>query len=243
MTPLRVLLFGVSPLTAVGTDLLYAAAKCGGVLVQGLNGTLGWRLAADSIPATAATILVLVSIGAKEQGRHGFISSVLGAALVLTALAIVSRHHLVRRLTPLISRLSDRGLTWLTITFGAVLGVVVSVSSIGAGAAGVTVLMILYPGTPLVRLIGADIAHAVTLTLIAGSGTGISAPSTGRCSSARRRASPSPASWRAAPRTVYCARCWRRRSRRSGCGWRSEVDSCRDRISRSFCPSARRGPG
>ncbi len=175
MTPLLVLVFGVSPLSAVGTDLLYAAAtKCGGVLVHGFNGTVEWRvvrrLAAGSIPATSATILALDHLGVRDQGRHGVVSSVLGAALVLTALAILSRRHLVKWLTPRVARLGDRRLRALTIAFGAVLGVVVSVSSIGAGAAGVTVLMILYPGTPLVCLVGADIAHAVPLTLIAGLG-------------------------------------------------------------------------
>ena len=175
MTPLLVLLFGISPATAVGTDLLYAAVtKSGGVFVHGFNKTIDWRivgrLAAGSIPATAATILYLNHIGISGHTQHSVISTVLGIALVLTAVSLIFRKHLLDRLGPVIETLSDRQQAGLTVILGVVLGVFVSISSVGAGAIGVTVLLILYPRAPLVRIVGADIAHAVPLTLVAGLG-------------------------------------------------------------------------
>ena len=174
MTPILVLVFGVSPVTAVGTDLLYAAmTKSGGVLVHGLNKTIDWRivrrLALGSVPATIATILYLQHIGI--NGRHDrLISNVVGFALVLTAVAIIFRKPVSNRLAPFVDALSDPQHAALTIVLGLFLGVSVSISSIGAGAIGVTVLIALYPRAPLVRVVGADIAHAVPLTLAAGLG-------------------------------------------------------------------------
>ncbi len=175
MTPVLVLMFGMSPVTAVGTDLLYAAiTKGGGMLVHWRNGTIDWRivrrLSMGSVPATVATILALAHYGARGHARHGVITTVLGAALVLTALAIVSRKLLLVRLAPHVERLGARRLAGLTVALGACLGVVVSISSVGAGAIGVTALLLLYPTAPLVRVVGADIAHAIPLTLIAGLG-------------------------------------------------------------------------
>jgi uncharacterized membrane protein YfcA len=69
-----------------------------------------------------------------------------------------------------VGTLSPRRTTVLTIILGAVLGVLVSISSVGAGAIGVTVLLILYPTLPAGKLVGSDIAHAVPLTLLAGLG-------------------------------------------------------------------------
>ncbi len=175
MTPLLVLLFGISPATAVGTDLLYAAVtKSGGVVVHGLNRTIDWaivrRLAAGSVPATALTLLYLHHIGVNGHAQHSLISTVLGIALVLTATSLIFRRFLLDRLAPAMEKLSDRQRVALTVALGLVLGIFVSISSVGAGAIGVTALLILYPRAPLVRIVGADIAHAVPLTLIAGLG-------------------------------------------------------------------------
>ena len=175
MTPLLVLVFGISPVAAVGTDLLYAAVtKSGGVLVHGFNKTIDWRivrrLATGSVPATIATILLLHHVGMNGHAQHSLITSVLGIALVLTAVALVFRKALLERLAPTIDGLSERRRTALTVALGLFLGVFVSISSVGAGAIGVTVLLTLYPRAPLVRIVGADIAHAVPLTLIAGLG-------------------------------------------------------------------------
>jgi uncharacterized protein len=66
--------------------------------------------------------------------------------------------------------LGDKKMRLLTVALGAVLGVLVSISSVGAGAIGVTALLALYPRLPTVRIVGSDIAHAAPLTLIAGAG-------------------------------------------------------------------------
>ncbi len=175
MTPLLVLLFHVNPATAVGTDLLYAAiTKSGGIAVHGINRTIDWaivrRLATGSVPATAGTLFFLHTIGISGQAQHSVISTVLGIALLLTAVCLVLRRYLLDRLAPRMDALSETTRAGLTIGLGALLGIFVTISSVGAGAIGVTVLLSLYPRAPLVRIVGADIAHAVPLTLVAGLG-------------------------------------------------------------------------
>ncbi|WP_051953032.1 sulfite exporter TauE/SafE family protein [Methylocapsa aurea] len=175
MTPLLVLLFGIAPGTAVGTDLLYAAiTKASGTLVHGLNRTVDWRivrrLAGGSIPATGLTLLFLNYIGASQHGASGLITTVLGIALILTAITLNFRKWLLSRLAAYVEGLSDGQTRLLTNLFGAFLGVLVSISSVGAGAIGVTVLILLYPNILSARIVGSDIAHAVPLTLIAGIG-------------------------------------------------------------------------
>lgn len=176
MTPLLVLLFGVAPGTAVGTDLLYAAiTKSGGVVVHGFHKTIDWRivrrLATGSVPATVLTIYMLSRIGIRtHNGGHDLISTTLGVALVLTAISLVFRKYILVKLAPHVDGLSDGHRRLVTIALGFVLGVFVSISSVGAGAIGVTILVLLYPTLPAVRIVGADIAHAVPLTLIAGAG-------------------------------------------------------------------------
>lgn len=175
MTPLLVLVFGITPATAVGTDLLYAAiTKTGGIAVHGLNKTIDWRivrrLATGSVPATALTLLFLSYIGIKGHAQHSVITTVLGVALLLTAISLIFRKFILYRLAPIMEGMTDRQQAILTVLLGLFLGVFVSISSVGAGAIGVTVLLTLYPRAPLVRIVGADIAHAVPLTLIAGLG-------------------------------------------------------------------------
>jgi hypothetical protein len=91
-------------------------------------------------------------------------------ALFFTALTLVFREQIVRRYSVQIGRLSERRVAGLTIAVGAILGVLVSISSVGAGAIGVTALLLLYPQLPIARIVGSDIAHAVPLTLVAGLG-------------------------------------------------------------------------
>jgi uncharacterized membrane protein YfcA len=175
MTPLLVMLFGIHPATAVGTDLLYAAAtKSVGTVVHGFSGTVHWgivgRLAAGSVPATALTLWALYHFHLKQNSSHGVITTTLGVALILTAVAILFRKIIVDFFARRVRVLSPRRVTVFTIVLGVVLGVLVSISSVGAGAIGVTVLLILYPALPASRLVGSDIAHAVPLTLLAGLG-------------------------------------------------------------------------
>ena len=178
MTPLLVVMFGIPPAVAVGTDLLYAAAtKSVGTAVHGFSGTVDWRLvrrlAIGSVPATAATMAVLDLLGgagAAGGGASGLISFVLGLAVLLTAVLLLSRPWLLRAIGPRIGADGPRTAAALTVLTGAVLGVLVSLSSVGAGALGTTVLFLLYPRIPTARIVGSDIAHAVPLTLLAGAG-------------------------------------------------------------------------
>jgi hypothetical protein len=175
MTPLLILLFGVHPATAVGTDLLYAAVtKTAGSLFHGFNRTVDWRivglLAAGSVPMTVLTILALGLVDINGATTRQVITGVLTLALFVTALTLVFRKSIAARYAPRIGSLPPRRVAALTVGVGAVLGVLVSISSVGAGAIGVTALVLLYPGLPTVRIVGSDIAHAVPLTLVAGIG-------------------------------------------------------------------------
>lgn len=175
MTPLLVLAFGFHPVTAVGTDLLYASAtKTVGAGVHGMHGTVDWkvvrRLATGSVPATILTLLMLAYAGTRFEGTGHVITVVLGAGLILTAIAMLFRQQIVTYFAHSVDETSSGGIERLTITLGAVLGVLVSLSSVGAGAVGMTALLVLYPKLPVNRLVGSDIAHAVPLTLIAGTG-------------------------------------------------------------------------
>ena len=175
MTPILIVLFGVHPATAVGTDLLYAAAtKTAGSLVHGYNRTVDWRvvrrLATGSVPLTILTIWALSYININGPAARELIAGVLTLALFATALMLVFRDRIVGRYAARVGALPPRRIATLTIIVGAVLGVLVSISSVGAGAIGVTALILLYPNLPTARIVGSDIAHAVPLTLAAGIG-------------------------------------------------------------------------
>ncbi|MCW5692903.1 MAG: sulfite exporter TauE/SafE family protein [Pseudolabrys sp.] len=175
MTPLLILLFGVHPATAVGTDLLYAAAtKTAGSMVHGLARSIDWRivrrLATGSIPATCVTLLVLSHLNLDSDAVGSLITLVLGFALFLTAFVLVLGQPIIVWYRAHVAALSERRTAVITVVVGAVLGVLVSISSVGAGAIGVVALMLLYPGRPMIKIVGSDIAHAVPLTLIAGMG-------------------------------------------------------------------------
>ncbi|MEO9131381.1 MAG: sulfite exporter TauE/SafE family protein [Sphingomonas sp.] len=175
MTPLLVLAFGFHPVTAVGTDLLFASAtKTVGTTVHGISGTVDWkvvrRLATGSVPATILTLLVLACVGRQLEGTQHVITVVLGLGLIATAIAMLFRRQILAYFAHGIDEMSTGGITRLTVALGAILGVLVSLSSVGAGAVGMTALLVLYPKLPVNRLVGSDIAHAVPLTLIAGAG-------------------------------------------------------------------------
>jgi uncharacterized membrane protein YfcA len=175
MTPLLVLAFGIHPATAVGTDLLYAGlTKISGSAVHALNGAVDWRivrrLASGSAPAAALTLLLLAHFGKDSKSVSEVITTVLGFALILTAIVLLFRVWLLRKFAEILDSLNDRRIVALTVLLGAALGVLVSISSVGAGAIGVTALLTLYPKLPTVRIVGSDIAHAVPLALIAGAG-------------------------------------------------------------------------
>jgi len=178
MTPILILIFGVHPSTAVGTDLLYASVtKTGGTVVHGWTRTIDWkvvgRLALGSVPMTALSVLALYWLGVDSKLVQGIVSKTLGVALLFTALSLFLRKPLTRWYDKRVGELDPRLVARLTVLTGAVLGVLVTLSSVGAGAIGVTALVMLYPKMPAQRIVGSDIAHAVPLTLLAGLGHSI----------------------------------------------------------------------
>jgi hypothetical protein len=177
MTPI-LLYFGVSPSTAVGTDLLYAAiTKSSGVYVHQKKRNVDWRitglLAAGSVPAALLTLLVIHQLGFDSKSVDKLIKVALGYTMVLTALAIVLKQRLLdwsHNRDAILTRMSTRQREISTVVIGIILGAVVTITSIGAGALGTVALFLIYPILPTARLVGTEIAHAVPLTLVAGLG-------------------------------------------------------------------------
>jgi uncharacterized protein len=180
MTPILIFFFGVKPYMAVGTDLLFAAfTKLGGTVKLARARRVDWRvvgqLCAGSIPAALVTLYVLHTLGPANPAVQHVMTTTLGAALLLTAAATL--YKAIRGKTSPASvaigqeAAATTPIHWsLPPLFGALIGALVTLTSVGAGAIGVTVLMILYPKLPLSRIVGADIAYAVPLTLVAGLG-------------------------------------------------------------------------
>ena len=175
MTPLLVLLFGIHPATAVGTDLLYAGlTKFSGSTVHSAHGSIEWRVV-RRLALGSAPMAICYAAGAQAfRRRHGHansaITTTLGFALVLTSASLLFRPWLVAKSKPFFEKLSDSQIAGATVALGAALGVLVSISSVGAGAIGVTVLLMLYPKMSTLRIVGSDIAHAVPLTSDCGLG-------------------------------------------------------------------------
>ena len=175
MTPVLILLFGMPPAVAVGTDLLHAAVtKTAGSLVNGFNQTIDWRvvrrLATGSIPMTIVTMSVLSALDINGAAVRELINAVLTFALIVTAVTLLFRDRIVRLSAGRLDVLTPSQAAVLTLIVGGVLGTIVSISSVGAGAIGVICLVLLYPKLPTARIVGSDIAHAVPLTLVAGTG-------------------------------------------------------------------------
>ncbi len=178
MTPLLVLLFGVSPATAVGTDLLYASlTKSLGGWVHSRKGSVDWRvvglLAMGSIPAAIIMILLLKYLGLEEKTLRSLVTSVLSVALLATAATLLLKDvikKLARRQDGTVYELHHRYLPAATVITGIVVGALVTISSIGAGVLGTVALLFLYPRMSSVKIVGTDITHAVPLTAIAGMG-------------------------------------------------------------------------
>ncbi len=177
MTPILIH-FGVSPATSVGTDLLYAAiTKSGGIHVHHKKRNVDWRitllLASGSVPAALLTLWLLHSSGLDTATVNSVIKSSLGWAMLLTALAILFKQQIMdysHRNDVWITRMSRKQQDVATVIIGLIMGAIVTLTSIGAGALGTVALFLLYPLLPVVRLVGTEIAHAVPLTLVAGIG-------------------------------------------------------------------------
>jgi uncharacterized protein len=175
MTPLLVLLFGIHPATAVGTDLLFAAStKTVGTFVHGYARNVDWRivglLAAGSVPATIVVLDLLSFVDLDSVPVRHALNLALGIVLLMTSAFLLAARSLHQHYAKQLERLSDRAVRNLTVLLGVVMGALVTLTSVGAGAIGVTVLLFLYPRMPIARMVGSDIAHAVPLTLAAGVG-------------------------------------------------------------------------
>jgi uncharacterized membrane protein YfcA len=171
MTPL-LLLFGFPAHIAVGTDLMYASiTKASGAISHHRQGHVNWsilrKLAVGSITAALITGVVLDQFFDDPEQYSHILTNVLGAMLLFTACTIVFRTTLQHWSSRLIGDNPTR-IGHLTIAMGVILGVLVTLSSVGAGAIGTAILMILYPALRSTNVVGTDIAHAVPLTLAAG---------------------------------------------------------------------------
>ncbi|MFW5425825.1 MAG: sulfite exporter TauE/SafE family protein [Methylophagaceae bacterium] len=185
MTPILIFGFSVQPAIAVGTDLLFAAiTKSGGIWAYWRHGVINWtvvkRLATGSVPASLITLYFLNKTGVSEGQHSELITSALGVALILTSSALLLKGTITNILHartghPVVSaiyrvRQDETHKAVATVATGAFLGVMVTMSSVGAGALGAVTLLFLYPKMKGVEIVATDIAHAVPLTAIAGLG-------------------------------------------------------------------------
>jgi uncharacterized membrane protein YfcA len=178
MTPILILFYGISPKLAVGTDLLYAClSKSFGVTLYRKHGSVDWSIvgwqALGSVPASLATLLWLHHLG-DSSGLDHLIKLTLSIAIVVTASFTLFQDAIASRLRPAPrpdgSGLSPHLRRALTVAAGALIGCVVTISSVGAGVIGMMLLLLLYPRHAPVKLVGSDLAHAVLITAIAGLG-------------------------------------------------------------------------
>ena len=185
MTPILIGIFKIEPHIAIGTDLLYAAiSKFCGSFVHAKKLNIVWPiviwLAIGSIPASLATTWVLDNYLSQSTHYKAILTMVLGFMLTITGISIVFRNQ-VEKLFKKFSKESSEQDQQLSreklkekrlyiALMGIVLGVFVTLSSVGAGAFGIMALIIMFPNLPMIRIIGSDVVHAVLLTLVAGMG-------------------------------------------------------------------------
>jgi uncharacterized protein len=174
MTPILLLFFHIKPAVAVGTDLLFASVtKSVGIFAHGKLGNIDWKmvtlLGIGSVPASIATILFLRTMDVESNTAIATIKFWLGVALIITSVAVLLRAKLMSAVAK--GRwIPEKFVPALTVLLGIVLGALVTLTSVGAGALGVTALIMLYPKEKITTIVGSDIAHAVPLTLVAGLG-------------------------------------------------------------------------
>ena len=178
MTPILLLAFGMAPHTAIGTDLWFAAiTKLAVARLHQTQGLIDWsvlrRLLLGSL---SASILTLAWIHRQpiDAGSVALLRGAIAAAVCLTAVGLLVQKPLQAMARRVYSVSNDEAVgdrTLLTVIAGAMLGCLVTLTSVGAGALGVVFLVYLYPTrlTPR-RLIATDIAHAIPLAIVAGLG-------------------------------------------------------------------------
>ena len=174
MTPILLIFFNVKAAVAVGTDLLYASiTKTAGIFAHGKLGNIDWHivklLAYGSVPASIVTTLYLRTLDVASESAVSEIKFWLGIALLLTSLSVLFRTQLAK-LSKTEHWVSPQYTPALTVILGVILGFLVTLTSVGAGALGVTALLILYPKAHITKIVGTDVAHAVPLTMVAGLG-------------------------------------------------------------------------
>jgi uncharacterized membrane protein YfcA len=174
MTPILLLIYNIKPAVAVGTDLLYASVtKSVGIFAHGKLGNIDWRivkrLAVGSVPASVLTLWALHSMDLQSGNVVTTIKFWLGIALIVTSAAVLLRNKLMS-LVAKEEWIPARFVPGATVALGVILGGLVTLTSVGAGALGVTALILLYPKEKITTIVGSDIAHAVPLTLVAGLG-------------------------------------------------------------------------
>jgi uncharacterized protein len=188
MTPILISLYKIEPHIAIGTDLLYAAiSKFCGSVVHARKMNIVWPiviwLAVGSIPASFATHWVLENYLSQSSSYKVVLTTVLGFMLTLTGISIIFRSQIERFFNKIrnqqkveitenleiIKQQANNKRAYIII-MGVVLGVFVTLSSVGAGAFGIMALILMFPNLPMIRIIGSDVVHAVLLTLVAGLG-------------------------------------------------------------------------
>ena len=177
MTPILVFGFSIPPVIAVGTDLLFASiTKSVGVIGHRKKGSVNWRvvgwMAVGSLPSALAAIWLLHRFSSSPEFIEQLVTQSLGVALLLTSLMIFLKGRLQKwgqRMAPA-GGVTERQVTIMTVLFGGLVGALVALTSVGAGAVGVAVLFFLYPAFSSLRIVGTDLAHAVLLTGVAGLG-------------------------------------------------------------------------
>lgn len=176
MTPLLTLLFGINPAVAVGTDLAFASiTKSAGTIGHRIRNTVHWeivrRLCVGALPAALLATLGLKYFGALEQHIALLIRYTIAFSVMLTVIAIILRGRMLAWINANPARqLQGRKQVIATVVAGAAIGVLVTISSIGAGAVGATILVLIYPRLSAAEIAGTDIAYAVPLTAIAAVG-------------------------------------------------------------------------
>jgi uncharacterized membrane protein YfcA len=176
MTPLLITVFGVPAPIAVGTDLANAAiTKAVGTLAHGAAHNIARhivkRLALGSVPAAILTLALLAMAHLDAHRFDRLIRNSVGVALLLSIALLLLRDPLRRwALRSPASAALRRHRPAATIVVGALIGVAVALTSLGAGAIGAACLAMLYPELEPVEIAGSDIAHAVPLTAVAAAG-------------------------------------------------------------------------
>lgn len=171
MTP-ALILYGIPPAVAVGSDLVYAAlTKSVGAVLHQLRRNIRWRIvgrmALGSLPACGITLWLLAGLHRQGTGYESVVTVTLGVALVLTAGVTLLRPWLMDHRDV---QLSDRTIFLGTVVGGAFIGALVTLSSVGAGALGAVFLLVFYRALPMASIVGTDLAHAVFLAALAGLG-------------------------------------------------------------------------